>query len=308
MADQGSARVSNELAAGWTPPPASSHLPHPHRMYDHLIGGKDHYLVDEQAAEEFAGLAPDSIYTVRAMEAFIPRAIGHLAADGITQFLQLGVAIVSPYNGQAVNDHVARAHQPAARFLYAAEDPVSVARARALLVGQGPYEVSAMHGEFREPAALLARPEISGFFDRARPIGILLICMLDFIADPDHAARALREIYAWAPPGSRIALFHIMARPEVDWTKLSLPVLEGCGAVQMTMRTTGELHEVLAEHLDLFEEPGLVPGPQWRPDGTGPDPEYGERAALLAGVIAKPADAGNGEELETAEKLGTAEA
>lgn len=289
MGDQAPVWDPEELASDWVPPPQpDSALPHPHRMYDYLIGGKDHYLVDEEAAEEFVGLAPDSRYTVRAMEAFIPRAVARLAAEGITQFLQLGVAIVSPYNGQAVNDHVARTHQSAARFLYAAEDPISVARARALLVGHGPYEVAVVHGEFREPAALLARPEIDSFFDPARPVGILLICMLDFIADPDQAARALDEIYAWAPSGSRIALFHIMARPEVDWTRLPAPVLEGCGAVQMTMRTPLELQEVLAAYLDRFEEPGLVPATRWHPDGTGPEPEYGERAALFAGVIVKP--------------------
>jgi hypothetical protein len=289
--DGGTSHWDTQLVPEWAPPPVDTTLPHPHRMYDYLIGGKDHYQVDKAAAEEFVTLAPDSIYTVRAMEAFIPRAVHRLAADGITQFLQLGVAIVSPYNGQAVTDQVARAVQPDSRFLYAAEDHVSVARARALLGGRGPHDVAVVQGEFRTPAALLARREIGSFFDPRRPVGILLICMLDFIADPEQAARALDELYAWAPPGSRIALFHILDRDGVDWTRLSPAVLEGCGAVQMTMRTPQQVREVLAAHLDRFEEPGLVPAPQWHPDGNGPDPEYGDRAALLAGVIAKPAAA-----------------
>ena len=277
----------DETASDWALPAASGPLPHPHRVWDYMLGGKDHYLVDANAAEEYLTVAPDSIYTARAMEAFVPRAVTRLAQQGITQFLQLGVAIVSPYNGQAVSDHVARTHQPTARFLYAAEDPVSVARARALLVGRGPYEVAVHTGDFREPAALLARPEISGFFDHTQPVGILLICMLNFIADHDQAARAVRDLYTWAPPGSRIALFHVMFQPEIDWSKLSTPVIEGCNAVQLTMRTTQELHTMLADYLDDFEDPGLVLATQWHPDGTGPDPEYGERAAVIAGVIAK---------------------
>ena len=150
-----------------------------------------------------------------------------------------------------------------------------------------------MHtGDFREPGALLACPEISGFFDCSRPIGIVLICMLNFIADPDQAARAIEDLHTWAPLSSRIALFPVMAQPEVDWSKLSAPVNGGCNAVQLAMCTTQELHGVLAGCLDQFEDPGLVCATQWHPDGNGPDPEYGERAAVLAGVIAKPASAG----------------
>jgi S-adenosyl methyltransferase len=277
-----------ELAPDWRPPQADTALPHPHRMYDHLIGGKANYQVDRDAAEEFVRLSPDSMITVRAMKAFIPRAVVRLATQGITQFLQLGVAIVSPYHGQPVNDQVVRSIQPQARFLYAAEEPVSVARARALIDVQPGPQVAVMQADFRNPAQFLARPEVAEWFDPGRPVGILLICMLDFIADETEAARALGDLYSWAPAGSKIALFHLLHREEVDWTTMSEPVATGCAATQMTMRTPQQLQAVLAAHIHRFEDPGLVPAPQWHPDGTGPGPELGEQAALLAGVIVKP--------------------
>lgn len=277
------------LAPEWKPPLVDMSLPHPHRVYDYLLGGKENYYVDRQAGEELLAHVPDLVLTVRAMEAFMPRATARLAAQGITQFLQLSNAIVAPYNtGQTVSHEVVQAAVPSARFVYAVEDPVTVARTRAAITGLEDVDVTVLQADFREPEEILSNPAVAGKFDLSKPVGILLYCMLDFIADPGQAARAMDSLYEWAPAGSRIALFQMLDWGIEDWGVFSMPIIEGSISAQMTLRTADQLRELLAKYADRFEEPGLVPAPAWYPDGSGPDPEQGDRSALLAGVIVKP--------------------
>jgi len=277
------------LAREWEPPPVDTSVPHPHRVYDYLIGGKENYQVDREAGEELLTQAPDLVLTMRAMEAFIPRAIARLAAQGISQFLQLGIAVVSPYNNdQVVNHEIARAADPEARYIYAAEDPITVARMRAAIAGRADNAIAVLHADFREPGEILRDPAVVEQIDLSAPVGILLFCMLDFMADPAQAARAVDTLYEWAPAGSRIALFQMLDWGTVDWAAVSMPVIVGSMNAQMSLRTPDQLRELLARYVDRFEEPGLVPAPSWHPDGTGPDPDLADRSALLAGVIVKP--------------------
>jgi S-adenosyl methyltransferase len=280
---------ATDVAPNWKPPVVDTSVPHPHRVYDYLIGGKENYQIDRDAGEELLLQVPDLVLTMRAMEAFIPRSISWLAAQGITQFLQLGNAIVTPYNNdQAVSHEIAQAAGPDVRFVYAAEDPITVSRTRAAIAGQMDADVTVLLADFREPERILRHLAVIEKIDLSRPVGILLICMLDFIADPAQAERALDTLYDWAPSGSRIALFQMLDWETIDWGKLSIPVIQGSMAAQMTLRTPQQLRELLARYMDKFEPPGLVPAPVWRPDGSGPGPELGDRSALLAGVIAKP--------------------
>jgi hypothetical protein len=52
------------------------------------------------------------------------------------------------------------------------------------------------------------------------------------------------------------------------------------------LRRTGELTSFF-DGLDLIE-PGLVPCPQWRPDGRGPDGVSEDAAAAFCAVARKP--------------------
>jgi hypothetical protein len=277
------------LAPEWQPPVLSTAVPHPHRVYDYLVGGKENYQVDRDAAAELLAQVPDLGLTVSAMESFIARSITRLATEGISQFLQVSNAVITPYNnGKAVSHAVARGACPSARYVYIAEDPVTIASIRAGLSEQDTADVAAVKADFRDPGDYLEHPAVLEKLDLSKPVGILLFCMFDFMADQDQAARALNMLYQWAPAGSRIALFQMLDWGIEDWTVFSPSILASIMEAQMTLRTPQQVGLLLAPYVGRFDPPGLVPAPQWYPDGSGPEPELGDRSALLAAVMTKP--------------------
>jgi len=279
------------IGADWDPPEIDPTVPHPFRMYNYLIGGKDHYQADRDAVGILLRARPDSVISARAVEAFSRRVIRYLAGAGITQFLQLGTAI-SVANS---HDRIAQDVSPDCRFVYVADDPITLAHARALLVGRPGSDVTVVAGNFRRTGCVLADPGVTGHLDLGRPVGVLLFGMLDYIRDPESAKAALAALVEWVPPGSMIALQHVqeVGMAEVDEAVYLLSAQEKLG---LTPRSKEQIHEIVDAFAPQLIEPGLVQLPLWRredapPDASalddGPGPEMAERAATLGGVIHK---------------------
>src|SRR6266542_3850737 len=87
-------------------------VPNGARIYDYMLGGKDHFQADEAAAEQMIAANPAAPRTARANRAFLGRAVRFLAEDaGIRQFLDLGTGLPTQQNVHAV----AQAAAPDAR-------------------------------------------------------------------------------------------------------------------------------------------------------------------------------------------------
>jgi hypothetical protein len=280
------------IAGDWDPPEIDPTVPHPFRMYNYLIGGKDHYQADRDAVDVLLRARPDAVISARAVEAFSRRVVRYLAGAGITQFLQLGTAI------SVVNSHdqIAQSIDPTCRFVYVADDPITLAHARALLVGRPGSDVTVVAGDFRRPKEVLADPNVVGHLELDRPVGVLLFGMLDYIRDPEAARAALGEMLDWVPPGSMIALQHVqeVGMAEVDEAVYLLSAQEKLG---LTPRSAAEIARIVGDLTPLLVSPGLVQLPLWvredaPPDDAdldiGPGPEMAERAATLGGVLHKP--------------------
>ena len=67
---------------GTGPLPFDTSVAHQARMYDYLLGGKDNYAADREAAEAWLKVDPDMAFTARANRAFLGRAVRYLAARG----------------------------------------------------------------------------------------------------------------------------------------------------------------------------------------------------------------------------------
>ena len=279
------------IVSDWDPPEIDPTVPHPFRMYNYLIGGKDHYQADRDAVDILLRARPDAVITARAVEAFSRRVIRFLAGAGITQFLQLGTAITV----QNSHDRIAQDVDPNCRFVYVADDPITLAHARALLVGRPGSDVTVVGGDFRATRCVLADPNVVEHLDLDRPVGVLLFGMLDYIREIDQAKAALGTMIDWVPPGSMIALQHVqeVGMREVDEAVYLLSAQEKLG---LTPRSQEEIHRIVDDFADLLIDPGLVQLPLWRrqdapPEGPdwddGPGPEMAERAATLGAVIAK---------------------
>ena len=68
-----------------------------------------------------------------------------------------------------------------------------------------------VRGDLRRPAELLALPEIRAHLDFGRPVAVLLVSVLHFIADADDPYAIVAAVRAALAPGSYLALSHVSA-------------------------------------------------------------------------------------------------
>ncbi|MEW9549816.1 SAM-dependent methyltransferase [Nonomuraea sp. NPDC050783] len=258
------------------------HMPNLARMYDFLLGGKDHLAVDRAAVERLAEHIPQAAGLARANRAFLQRAVRHLAASGVRQFLDLGSGL--PTQGNV--HEVVRDVSPDARVVYVDHDPVVATHARALLEEAG--RVAFVEADLLRPAELLDRPEVKGLLDLDEPVGVLLVSILHFVLDADDPHRMVKILRDALAPGSYLVLTHAVSslgRPESEEAVKDIYRNSSTGGA------TGRTREEILAFFGDFEliEPGLVPVTDWRPEegpliGEPPLPGY-----LLAGAARKRA-------------------
>jgi hypothetical protein len=73
-------------------------IPHPARVYDYLLGGKDNFAVDREAAEMSLKISPEILHSARANRQFLVRAVRFLRDNGIRQFLDVGTGLPTSPN------------------------------------------------------------------------------------------------------------------------------------------------------------------------------------------------------------------
>jgi len=128
-------------------------IPSTARMYDYMLGGKDNYPADREAAQRTFDAVTEEVVrgTVSQNRKFLGRAVRYLAAElGIRQFLDIGTGLPSMNNVHEVAQSVATG----TRVVYVDNDPVVIAHARDMLndVPGSPARSSARGGQCREPS------------------------------------------------------------------------------------------------------------------------------------------------------------
>src|SRR5579859_3430012 len=139
--------------------------PHPARMYDALLGGKDNYAADRQAARQVLKAAPEARDSARANRAFLQRAVRFLVGEaGIRQIIDIGTGIPAAGNVHQVAGQIA----PQTRVVYADNDPIVHVHANALLTGSGTTGI--VLADLREPEVILDHPETRALIDFGQPV------------------------------------------------------------------------------------------------------------------------------------------
>jgi O-methyltransferase involved in polyketide biosynthesis len=176
--------------------------PNAARIYDYWLGGRDNYAVDRQAGDRIAERAPFVVASARANRAFLNRAVTALARAGIDQFIDIGAGLPTANNVH----QIAQRANPAARVVCIDNDPIVLVHARALLACDDGVLVHP--GDARDPAGILTDPPLWTHLDRARPVAVLFVALLHFLADGEAAAAvaAFREALA---PGSYLVISHV---------------------------------------------------------------------------------------------------
>src|SRR4051794_1554470 len=89
--------------------------PHPARVYDWLLNGKDNYPVDEELGQQIMKLSPKAKQGAQDNRGFMRRATRWLTGTaGVRQFLDIGTGIPTEPNLH----QVAQSIDPSARVVY----------------------------------------------------------------------------------------------------------------------------------------------------------------------------------------------
>ncbi|MEV0616606.1 SAM-dependent methyltransferase [Nonomuraea sp. NPDC050404] len=249
------------------------------RMYDYLLGGKDNFASDREAAAQIIKLSPNAREVAQTNRAFLGRAVHAVAGTGIDQFLDIGTGLPTQENVHQVAARVS----PGSRVVYVDYDPIVLVHARALLAETADTVVVA--GDMREPKAILDHPDVTGHLDFGRPLAVILVAVLHFIPDDDQAQTIVRTIRESLPSGSHLIISHVTAGELGDDV-----VGEGRDVYRKTSsgNVTPRTREQIARFFDGLEmmEPGLVSVTDWRPDTAPLDPALAGPggADILCGV------------------------
>ncbi|WP_165495521.1 SAM-dependent methyltransferase [Actinomadura roseirufa] len=242
------------------------------RMYDFWLGGKDNFAADREAAERVVEISEGRVVRgVRLNRAFLGAAVRAAARAGVRQFLDLGSGLPTRENVH----EVALGVRDDARVVYVDYDPVVCVHGRALLAGA---EVGFAEGDLRRPDEVLGHPAVRGMIDLSRPVALLLVSVLHFVADEDDPAGLVARYRDALAPGSRLILSHLATDAFPEAMARTERVYQDASA-RLGARPSARIRGFF----DGFEllEPGLTGPREWLDGGVRTD---GERFAGLVGV------------------------
>jgi len=260
------------------PPRINTKVPHPARVYDYWLGGKDNFEADRRAAEESSEIFPKTVESARACRAYLSRVVSYLTAEvGIRQFLDLGSGLPS---GQNVHE-VAQSIAPESRVVYVDNDPVVLLHAETLLASSPEGATGYIQADLRHPELVL--PRAAEVLDFDKPVAVMLLAVMHFVSDAHDPAGVITKLMDGLPSGSYLAIGHHTADIYPELVEFARYLSELNPDFAATLRTKEQVTRLFAG-LDLVE-PGVVQISKWRPDS-----ELTARAAaaLWGGVARKP--------------------
>ncbi|MEV0406550.1 SAM-dependent methyltransferase [Actinoallomurus sp. NPDC050550] len=233
-------------------------VPHPSRVWNYLLGGKDNFAVDREVADQIRVLLPSIIALAQADEAFRGRAVQYLVGEaGMRQFLDIGSGLPASNN----THRIAQAVAPESRIVYGDNDHMVLTHARALMTGGAPGVTDYIYADLHEPDEILR--SIDGTLDLSRPVALMLMGRSLIFLDDDAAFTAVKRLLDAVPAGSHLVLTHSTNEGSGEAMNNAVRHWNEIGASEVTMRSPQRLAEFF-DGLDLVP-PGVVACSRWRP-------------------------------------------
>ncbi|GAB2840436.1 SAM-dependent methyltransferase [Actinoallomurus bryophytorum] len=259
-------------------------MPNEARIVDYLLGGKDNFAADREAAEQAIAVAPDLPVMAQESRKFLGRAVRFLAEEGIRQFIDIGCGLPTQNNAH----EVAQAVAPDSHVMYVDIDPVVVSHARAILAGD--MHTGVIQADMREPGKILAHPDLRRLIDLDRPVAILLLSALQAIPEDETAQYIVDHLRDAIVPGSWMVISHPVSDDRAEATGALAALFQDREIIKgsrrrANVRTRAEV-EPYFEGLKVAA-PGITPVPEWRsaPGESGVDAATGWS---IVGVGQKP--------------------
>jgi SAM-dependent methyltransferase len=250
---------SQERQESWKALGLRTDIPHPARVYDYMLGGKDNFAADREMAERGLQLVPEMLDSSRGNREFLHRAVAFARDAGIRQFLDIGTGLpISP------NTHeVAQLGHPDARVVYVDNDPVVFMRAEALLADD--ETVAVVRADLRDVDDVLA--SASRLLDFTQPVALMFVAVLHCIEDCDDAVAIAAPYLAALAPGSYLVLSHSTDEFAPERTHQASAEAAKRGATWVPRGKDDILRMFNGRELI---DPGLVLVSRWRPNHDTP--------------------------------------
>ena len=236
--------------------PFDASRPHVARVYDYLLGGKDNFAADRAIGDKMLASIPAVQLGVRAQRDVLGRVVRYLVGEvGLRQLLDIGSGLPTAENVHEIAQRI----EPATRVVYLDNDPIVLSHAEALLADDKLTFV--VDGDLRDPAGILAHPDVRKHLDWEQPIGLLMCGILHYVLDDENPGDVVATLYRALPSGSYVFIHHLLAIEDPAAAVLQEQMRTGLGRAQF--RTMDQVM-TLFNGLELVE-PGLVAVPDWRP-------------------------------------------
>ncbi|MFJ4920310.1 SAM-dependent methyltransferase [Streptomyces sp. NPDC088725] len=249
------------MTTGTPKPQIDTSKPHSARVYDYLLGGRDHFAADRQVG---ALLPEKSRRDARLNRAFMQRAAAWLASEGVDQYLDIGTGIPTEPNLHQIVQRI----NPKSRVVYTDHDPIVLQHAESLLASTADGATDYIEADIREPLVILEHARAT--LDFSRPIALSVIALMHFITDGQDPYGITRTLVDALPSGSYLVLtqgtadFHPQLAGQVTGTYTK-------GGIALRLRAHAEVARFF-EGL-AFVAPGLVTAPQWYQEAPAPADE-----------------------------------
>jgi hypothetical protein len=250
------------------------------RVHNCLLGGKDYYRQDEQAAAAIRRVSPRFMASVQAGRRFMTRVARYLAAErGLAQFLDIGAGLpLWPDLHDVV--HQAR---PDARVVYVDNDPLVTCHVRALSGASAGGVTECLQGDLRRPERILATPQAARALDAGEPVAVTLLSVLQALPDDDEIRRAISALLDPFPRGSALAICTICSDGLADEARAVERVCQKY-AVPVRHRSWAQIRALFPGL--VLEQPGVVPVQRWHP-GPADRAQWDRRMMMVGGVATK---------------------
>lgn len=256
--------------------------PHPARMYDFYLNGKDYYEADLAAAATVESVFPTVKICAQTNRRFMHRATRWLASEaGIRQFLDIGTGIPTRPNLHQIAQDVA----PDSRVVYVDNDPIVLRHAEALMRSTPEGRTAYLHADVRDPKTIVEAERLHGTIDLTRPVALSLNALLHFVPDEFRPYETVEFLLDALPSGSYLVLSHCTPDFAPEMWEQVIGVYHR-GGISAQVRSRGEVLRFF-DGLDLVE-PGLAVPHRWRPDGEPLDGATDAAVSIYAGVARKP--------------------
>lgn len=192
--------AGGERRANEVPSDIRADIPHPARVYDYYLGGKDNFAADRDAAEWALKLLPQLRDYAHGNRQFMVRAVRYLCEAGVRQFLDIGSGFPTSPNVHEIAQEV----DPSSRVVYVDNDPMVFLHAEALMAKSTTTRV--VRADLRDEETVLG--EAGKLLDFTQPVALLFVACLHHIPDEGDPADIVARYLRHVAPGSYLVLSH----------------------------------------------------------------------------------------------------